>query len=70
MVKYKVPDSAFDEINKNRVLSVITYYTLKEGGIDLDKVNPTTLAQRYGISLADAKKAVQALILEGKVEKV
>ena len=67
-MKYKVPDDFFDELNKNRVLSIITYYTLKEGGVDLDKVNPTTLACRHGISLADAKKALQSLISEGKVE--
>ena len=70
MVKYRVSQSEIDELNKERVLSIIRYYTFKEGGIDLEKVNPTTLVHRYGISLEDAKKAVKTLISEGKVVKV
>lgn len=72
MVKYRTPQNEIDEMNKNRVLGVIRYYTFKEGGVDLNKVNPTTLLHRFGIeiSLNDAKNFVQELISEGKVEKV
>ena len=72
MVKYRIPQSEIDEMNKARVLSVIRYYTFNYGGIDLEKVNPTTLLHRFGIeiSLADAKSFVQQLISEGKIEKV
>jgi len=70
MVKYKVPQSEIDEANKNSILGIIRYYTFKEGGVDLDKVNPETLIHRHGlsISLAEAKVLVQQLISEGKVE--
>ena len=70
MAIYKVPDSEIKEMNKIRVLSIVRYYTFKEGGADLDKINPTTLAVRYGINLDDAKIAMQSLISEGKVVKV
>ena len=70
MVKYRIPQGEIDEDTKNRVLGVIRYYTFKEGGLDLDKVNPETLAYKHAINLSDAKKVLQALISEGKVEKV
>ena len=72
MIIYKIPQSEIDEANKSRVLDVIRYYSFKEGSVDLDKINPTTLLHRFGIkiSLADAKIFVQELISEGKVEVV
>ena len=72
MVIYRIPQSEIDEANKNSILGIIRYYTFKEGGVDLDKINPETLIHRYGlnISLAEAKIIVQQLISEGKVEKV
>jgi len=72
MAIYKIPQSEIDEMNKNSILGIIRYYTFKEGGVDLDKINPETLIHRYGlnISLAEAKIIVQQLISEGKVEKV
>ena len=71
MTIYKIPQSEIDEANKATVLGIIRYYTLKEGGVDLDKVNPKTLIYRHGlkISLAEAKVFVQQLIFEGKVVK-
>jgi len=70
MVKYKIPQSEIDEMNKSKVLGIIRYYTIKEGSIDLDKVNPKTLIYRHGlnISLSKANTFVQELISEGKVE--
>ena len=70
MVKYRVPQSEIDERNKTMVLDTIRYYTFNQGGLDLDKLDPEILARRIGINLADAKKAVQVLISEGKVEVV
>jgi len=70
MVKYRVPQSEIDEMNKTRVLGVIRYYTFEKGGVDLEKLNPATIAHKHGINLADAKKALQTLISEGKVEEV
>ncbi len=72
MVKFRIPQSEIDEMNKGRVLAIIRYYTIKEGSIDLDKVNPATLIHRHGlnISLAEARTFVQQLISEGKVEQV
>ena len=70
MVKYKIPQSKIDEVNKNKVLGIIRYYTFKEEGLDLDKINPTTLIRKHGlnISLTEARVFVQQLISEGKVE--
>ena len=70
MAIYKIPQSEIDEMNKKRVLGIIRYYTIKEGGIDLDKINPVTLIHKHGlnISLSKAKTFVQQLISEGKVE--
>ena len=72
MVKYRVPQIEIDEVNKNRVLGIIRYYTFKEEGLDLDKVNPKTLIHQHGlnISLAEAGLFVQQLISEGKVEVI
>jgi len=70
MAKYKIKQSLIDEINKEIVYSIIMYYTIRKGYIDLDKINPTTLVRRHGIKLDDAKRALQALISEGKVEVV
>lgn len=71
MVKYRVPQSEIDEDNKNKVLGMIKHYTIKEGGVDLDKLSPATfLSSSYGITLEGAKEVLQALISEGKVEKV
>ena len=72
MVKYRTPQSEIDKANKNKVLSIIRYYTFKEGGLDLEKVNPKTLIHKHGldISLAKAKVFVQELISESKIEKV
>ena len=67
---YRIPQSEIDERNKELVLSTIRYYTIQLGGVDLGKLDSKTLARRIGISLNDAKIAVQALISEGKVEKV
>jgi len=71
-MKYKIPQSEINEVNKNQVLGIIRYYSFKDGGIDLDKVNPQTLIQMHGldISLAEAKVFVQQLISEGKIEQV
>ena len=72
MVIYRTPQSEIDEANKNSILGIIRYYTFKEGGVDLDKINPETLIHRYGlnISLAEARVFVQQLISEGKIVKV
>ena len=71
MVKYKVPQTELDEDNKNKILGMIKYYTIKEGGIDFDKINPVTfLSSSYGITLEDVEAAVQALITDGKIEVV
>jgi len=52
-------------------LNFIRYMIFRNrDGVDLDKVNPKTLARGIGISLDDAKKFVQVLISEGKIEKV
>lgn len=71
MVKYRVPQTELDEDNKNKILSMIKYYTIKEGGIDFDKINLATfLSSSYGITLADAQEAVLTLITESKIEVV
>jgi len=70
MVKYKVPQSELDEDNKNKILGMIKYYTIKEGGIDFDKINPVTfLSSSYGISLEDVEAAISTLITETKIEE-
>ena len=70
MVIYRIPQSEIDEMNKNRVLGVIRYYTIREGGVDLSKVNPATLIHRHGLNISPvkAKILIQELISEGKVE--
>jgi len=69
MVKYRVPQSELDEDIKNRVLGMIKYYTIKEGGIDFDKINLATfLSTSYGMTLADAQEAVSTLITESAIE--
>ena len=70
-MKLRIPQSEVDERNKEIVLSFIRYMTFRNrDGVDLDKVNPTILARGIGMSLEDAKKALQELISENKVEKV
>jgi len=69
MVKYKTLQTELDEDIENKVLSIIKYYTIKEGGVDFDKVNPITFLRiSYGITLADAQEAVLTLISENKIE--
>jgi len=71
MVKHRAPQNEVDERNKEIVLSFIRYMTFRHrDGVDLDKVNSITLARGIGMSLEDAKKFVQVLISEGKIEKV
>ena len=70
MVKYKVPQTELDEDNKNKILSMIKYYTIKDGGVDFDKINPVTfLSSSYGISLEDVEAAVSTLMTETKIEE-
>ena len=70
MVKYKVPQCYLDQLIKERIVSVIGFYTIKEGCVDVDKVNPVTLTSRFSITLADAKRLIPELIAEERIEKV
>ena len=70
MVIYKVPQADLDEVIKERIVGVVRFYTIKEGGVDVDKVNPVTLTSRFAISLADAKRLMPGLLAEGRIEKV
>ena len=64
MVIYRVPQSDLDEVIKERIVSVVRFYTIKYGGVDVDKINPTTLLSRFSIRLADAKRLLPELLAE------
>ena len=68
MVKLVIAESVLHEEKKARVLSIIAYYTRIAGGVDLDKVNATTIRIKFGITVSEAKALVNELITEGTVE--
>ena len=70
MVKYRVPQSEIDNIIKNRVLALVRHYTMHEGFLDIDKINPDTILARFGVTVKDAKRVITSLISEGKIEKI
>jgi hypothetical protein len=70
MVVYKVSQSELDEAIRERIVSVVRFYTIRDGGVDVEKVNPATLLSRFGISMEDARRLVPKLVADGRIEKV
>lgn len=70
MAKYKIPQNEIDALTKQRILSIIWYYTIKDGHLDTVNVNPETLKYRFGVELDTIKNLVQELVSEGKIKKI
>jgi len=70
MTIYRVPQSDLDETIKNRIVSLVRYYTIKEGGVDTEKVNVQTLISKFSLEKADILRLLPGLIAEGKIEEV
>jgi len=69
MVAYKTADSEFEESDRSLAMTVITYYTVRQGCFDPNGVNPTTLVNRFGITKERILRVIPGLVSEGRVEE-